>query len=153
MADPVKKVVKGRWGNGDGRIEDRVEYPLVPPGEYEARYRNHTTFKLHGGGEKLRAFFVISDTGEAFCTAVPCFWGVTLTKTGFKAGTRTKFLREFCRLFPDYRPSRNDRIPMSRFKGKAFQIRVVTVDKDRKGNSIPPQLHYSKIAEIQKVLI
>ena len=114
-----------------GKVRDEIEYPFVPPGEYEARFQKHSTFQMYGGAGKLRAFFVISDTGPAFGVAVPIFWNVNLTKRGFTVGTRSVFLREFCRLFPEYRPTRRDRIPMSYFHGKAFRIRVETVDKDR----------------------
>ncbi len=135
-----------------GKVRDEIEYPFVPPDEYEARYKNHGTYRQYGGGEKLRAFFVISDPGPAFGLAVPRFWNVTLTKRGFKVGKRSTFLREFCRLFPNYRPTRSDRIPMDYFRGKAFRIRVETVDKDRNRQPIPEQLRYSKVAEILVVL-
>ena len=137
---------------GIGKVCDKIDYPLVPPGEYEARFKNYETFQMYGGGGKLRAFFTITDPGPAFGVAVPRFWNVTLTKRGFTVGKRTVFLREFCRLFPEYRLMRRERIPMSYFRGKAFMIRVQTVDTDRQRRAIPEQVHYSKVAEILKVL-
>jgi hypothetical protein len=137
---------------GIGKVHDKIEYPLVAPGEYEARYKDHRTFRQYGGGEKLRAFFVIEDQGPAFAVAVPRFWNVSLTKRGFTVGKRSAFLREFCRLFPEYRPTRSDRIPMDYFRGKAFRIRVQTVVKDRNRKPIPEQVQYSKVAEIMGVL-
>ena len=134
-----------------GSVRDRVELPWVPPGEYEARYRNHDTFEVFRS-DKLCVFFTISDLGEGFGLTVPRFWNVTLTRHGFTAGTRSQLLREFCRLFPDWHPQRSDRVPISYFKGKAVRIRVQTVDTDRKQNPIPKQLHYSKVAKILEVL-
>ena len=131
-----------------GKVRDKIDYPLVSPGEYEARFKNYKTFQMYGSGGKLRAFFVISDPGPAFGEAVPKFWNVDLTKRGFTVGTRSAFLRDFCRLFPAYRLTRRDRIPLSDFYGKAFRIRVETVDKDRNRKPIPEQLRYSKVAEI-----
>ena len=139
-------------GGGGGRVVDQREYPLIPPGTYEARYHSHLTFPLYGGAGKLRMFFTISDVGPGFSASIPKFWNVQLTKSGFKVGTRSALLRDLCRLFPDYRPSRKDRIPLAWFKNRSSVIRIVSVTTDRLQGPIPPQLHYSKVQEILEVL-
>lgn len=139
-------------GGDAGHVSDQREYPLIPPGKYEARYHSHQTFPLYGSAGKLRIFFTISDIGPGFGASIPKFWNVQLTKSGFKAGTRSALLRDLCRLFPEYRPTRKDRIPLSWFRNKSSVIRVATVTTDRSQQPIPPQLQYSKVQEILEVL-
>jgi hypothetical protein len=139
----------------DGRVKDAIEYPLIPPGDYDAIYRKHALFTMYGGAQKLRTFFTVSDAGEAFGLSIPWFCNIKITSKKnrtWTAGTRTRLIRTLCRLLPDYHPNKQKRIPMDRLKQKAFRIRVTTVTTDRKGDLLPEQLYYSKVDEILELL-
>jgi len=138
--------------HAEGVVNDRIEIPLVSPGTYTARYKRHETFRAFGSAEKLAVYFTIDEPGEAWGLTFPRFWNVKLTKRGFTVGKRSSFLRDFCRLFPDFRPRRKDRIPVKMFAGRQVLVKVVTVVQSEKRKPIPEALQYSKIAEILEVL-
>ncbi len=141
----------------DGEVKDAIEYPFIPPGEYEATYKTHALFKMYGGAHKLRVFFTVTDDDDrnAFGLSVPWFSNITITSMknhSWTAGKRTKFMETFCSLFHEYNPRRQKRIPMDKFKGKAFRIKVVTVNRNRNKDERPESLHYSKVLELRNVL-
>lgn len=138
----------------DGEVRDEVEYPLVPPGKYNAAYKTHSLFSMYGNAQKLRVQFTITDQDErnAFGITVPWFSNVKIISKknrSWIAGRRSAFLETFCRLFPDYNPNKSKRIPMNRFHGRQFRIEVRTVTTNRQGEDKPEQLHYSKVVEVR----
>lgn len=153
MPAPAKVVVPFRAGT-EGRVDDSIAYPLIEPGEYAAVCHRWSLvkFRQFGGAEKLVAWFTFLDAGECFGVELPRFWRVEICGTGkrrrFKAGTRSTFARDFCRIFPDHRPHQGAPWPMDRVVGQQFLVRVETVTRDAKGKTIPEQIRYSRIAEI-----
>jgi len=137
-----------------GRVKDTIEYPLVPPGDYDAAYWKHSIFSMYGGAEKLRVFFQVIDQGPAFEARIPWFNNVTIISKKnhrWTAGTRTTFMRTFSAL-TGYDPRKHGRvIPISWLKGNVYQIKVVTVTQDRRKRPIPEGLQYSKVVDISNV--
>ena len=132
----------------DGVVKDDVEYPLVKPGDYYAVYRSHGLFRMYGNAQKLRIWFTIIDGTDGFGLDIPLFCNVTITSwrnRSWTAGTRTKLVRMLCRLFPSYHPRKSKRVPVSMLAKRQCRIRIITVTKDRAGNPLPEQLHYSKV--------
>ena len=103
--------------------------------------------------------FQVVEYGDYFGTVLVKYYGVKrLTSKpkkfgGFKAGKCSNFLRDFFSLFINQKISRNDRIPMSCFKGVTFRGRIKTVDKGFNQKAIPIQLQYSVIDELLEVKV
>lgn len=131
--------------------------PRIKPGEYDLSFVRYETARMfRGKAEKLVMYFKIVSMGEYFDAVLPRYYNVEKigpkrrTNGRFKAGTKGDFLREYCTLFPN-RIGRRDRIPMSPFKNCLIRGNVVTV-KEARGRPIPPELQYSKIAQLLEVV-
>jgi hypothetical protein len=129
----------------------------IPDGIYELRYVGYSTSMMMGKSPKIAMRLQVVEYGDHLGAELVKYYGVRrLTSRpkesgGFKAGNFSDFLRDYFRFFPDQRISRNDRIPMSRFKEVIFRGRVKTVDKGFDQKKIPDQLRYSVVQELIEV--
>lgn len=131
--------------------------PLLPPGNYELAFVECQTGVLFGKSAKLILTFSIMTPGEYLGLKLLRYYNVQKIigrqgKDGrFKVGWHSDFMREYCNLFPA--PSRNDRVPMSKFRNTVVLGRVGTVNMGRGQKPIPSVLQYSVIREINELLV
>lgn len=134
-----------------------VEWPdlvLVPDGQYELAYIGHQTTFMFRKVPKLVVSFRIITMGEHFSKEIARFYNVNRIigkekKNGsFSVGPRSDFVYEFLSIFPDYRPKRKDRFPMSWLKDTPVYGETRTVLKDSRQRNLPGQLQYSVIKRL-----
>lgn len=130
------------------------ELVLLPPGKYQAAFDDWETVVLFGGrAQKLVLWFTVLDPGY-MGQRVPRYYNVTgivgkPRKRGrFKVGRKSDFLRDYCELHDA--PTRHDRVSVSKFADKAYEITVRTVTKSSSQRDIHKAMQYSVIEEIRK---
>lgn len=127
---------------------------LLPEGKYEAAFDYWETLTLFGGrAQKLALWFKVLDPGYmgqrlARYYNVTRIVGKPRKRGRFKVGRKSDFLRDYCDLHGA--PTRHDRVSVSKFADKAYEITVRTVTKSSNQRDIPDPLRYSVIAEIRK---
>ena len=130
-----------------GPVFTGEERPCIPEGEYVAfckrvaRYRN-PRFKR----EEFALHFAIWDGEHAGAELVRHFNGAT------SGSHRAQYPREWVIANQGCAPRRGDRMPLKKFKGKLFRVRVATVKTDAYQESLPPAMHYSKVGAILELL-
>lgn len=129
---------------------------LIEPGHYELVFVHHETAYMFGRAPKLICYFRIVAQGPYHGMIVRRYYNVkTLASKprrggSFKIGWHSDFVREYATLFG--LPDRMDRISTERFKSAIVRGKVVTVDHDSKGRSIPHPLRYSVIKELTEIV-
>jgi hypothetical protein len=128
-------------------ICDSDAAPCIREGEYLAfchraqRYRN-PRFKR----EEIALGFRLCE----------CEWQGTNLFRYFSAKTagskRSDYRRECVIANQGLAPSRGDRLPYTKFKGKLFRVRVVTVRTDAYQEKLPCALQYSKVGCILELV-
>ena len=141
--------------NLDFEIEDDL-LPLARPGYHDLVLEGfETALMFQGKAPKLIMYFKIVSMGKDFEKVLPRYYNVSRVigkpqKEGrFIVGKKGDFLREYLTLFR-HPANRLDRLPMSLFSNVIILGEVKTV-KFSRGQPIPEQLQYSKIARLIKV--
>jgi len=144
MTDEDKNHIVGDWD------------PLVPAGKYEAMFLRHETYYF-SRTFKLALHFKITGACEEHGTILKKHYNVKSIngkpgKSGnFNVGKRSYLLADYMRLFPAAIVKRTDRIAMSNFKNKLFEIEVRTVKKDYRQGKLDDLFKYSTIESIKGV--
>ena len=132
------------------------ELPLIPPGTYDAKFDYHETARMFGRAPKLILWFRVMTMGEHFNTKLPRYYNAKAIRSkprrsgGFAIGRKSAFLREYLGLFD--RPGlRLDRLSMSEYRDKLFEVSVRTVKRGSHECDIPRRLQYSVIDEVLRV--
>ena len=137
--------------NEEGEFLLPESRPLVPDGNYHFKLLEHETaimFKNH----KLVLYLRIADIGRYHGIVIPNYYNVDkfLGKPGkkgrFRATTGGNFLIEYFTLVG--KAERLDRLSMRPLYNSLIYARTETVTKNNQGKKLPPQLQYSKIAEM-----
>jgi hypothetical protein len=121
--------------------------PRIPDGQYVAfckrvsKYRN-PRFKR----DEIALHFVICE-GVYSKTKLMRFY---LAETAGRL--RSHYYREWVIANDGKPPARGDRMPLTRFKGKLFAVRVTTVVTDAYQEKLQPALQYSKVAAVLELL-
>lgn len=126
---------------------DHDPAPCVPENEYLAfckgaqQYRN-PRFKR----DEIALELILCD----------CAWAGTKLMRFFSVQTagkkRSNYYREWVIANQGIAPSRGDRMPLKKFTGKLFRVRVSTVCTDAYQEALPPALQYSKVAAILELV-
>ena len=131
--------------------------PLVPEKRYEVTMKAFRTALMFAGvAPKLVMDFVIVTPGEHFGVVLPKYYNVTRIKGRpaengeFRVGSKSDFARDFFSLFP-VSQTNSDSFRMDLFEGATLLAKAETVTRAR-NRPIPPNLQYSKIARLIKVL-
>jgi len=66
----------------------------------------------------------------------------------YPVGRNSVYLREWTIANQDRPPRRHDRLPLSKFFGKVFSVRVETIESAWDGRLHPASLRYSKVGAI-----
>ena len=130
----------------DGKI-----WPLVPDGEYLARYHRHDTQRMFG---TLKVFlhFEILDPGPYNGTRLYRAYRAVDVVHGKKGGRRFKLrprsqlYLDLCRLYGGNH--RRDRISLTALKSLVLRVRVRTVEKDYRQRPLPEALQYSVVGDL-----
>ncbi|MDC0178332.1 hypothetical protein OAI75_00855 [Woeseiaceae bacterium] len=128
---------------------------LVPPGEYQLAFMGQET-KYIFRSQKLYMHFRIVDFGPHFEKKVTRYYGVRIIgkprKSGrFKAGWHSDLMTEYVSLFGRL-PKRTSEIPITPYKKHILLGRVETVTNNRVRRPYPELLHYSRVAELLRVV-
>ena len=119
--------------------------PVVPNGDdYEAMFIKSEKASFAGQPKVYLKFRLLDFLEEEFYMACN-----VATRGNWR--TSSKFYRSWV-LANGKRPIRGDRLSTSVFKGKVFQVRMRRVEKDYRQNPLPPELQYSVIDSLIKVL-
>jgi len=122
--------------------------PVVPDGDrYEAIFIKSEQASFAGQPKVYLKFRLVSPSGfleEEF------YMACNVAARG-RWRTSSKFYRSWV-LANGKRPIRGDRLSISVFKGKVFQVRMRRVEKDYRQNPLPPENQYSVIDSLIKVL-
>ena len=133
------------------------ELPLVKPGMYNLCFIHVQTALMFGRAPKVVLWFKFLEAG-LYETKIPRYYNALRLigkprKNGqFKVGRKSDLLREFCTVFPEYRPKRLDRIPLSMYEKVIVKGRVETVEINYKQQKIPEILQYSVVTELVEVV-
>ena len=136
---------------GDDIEIDGIIWPLIPEGDYVARYTGcDTKYMFHG----LKAFlhFEIVDSGPHFGTKLFRAYNVKpagRTKKGewkFKLVPRSQMFLDLCRVYE--RKQRRDRISLNGLKSMLLRIRVRTVNKDYQQRPLQESIKYSVVSDL-----
>lgn len=130
------------------------EIVLVPEGDYELRFLYHETAKYQDSAKVYLHFAIY--TGEYAGLPLVRYYNVARLKS--PPARNGKFVAKALGDFPlemaliGLQPTRLDRFPLSKLRGKRISGRVLTVQKNRQGDSRPYDVQYSKIAQLLGVL-
>ena len=121
--------------------------PCIPEGEYtafckEAKKYPNPRFKR----DDIRLVFSVCE-GRFAGTQLPRYYSA---ETAHKI--RSHYFREWTTANNGTPPTRGQRMPLKKFRGKLFRIRVTTVKTDAYQEQLPPSLCYSKVAAILELL-
>ena len=124
--------------------------PLVPDGEYVARYIRHETMFIFNSG-KVMLHFELAECEFAGVRLMRPYRAKRLLgrpcKRGrFELGRSSELLRDIVRL--SEARTRPDRASLAFMCGRLWRVRTRTVETDYKQRPIPEPLHYSVIGEI-----
>jgi hypothetical protein len=125
--------------------------PLVPEGEYLLAFSHHETVWQFHSHKLVLHFRVVSGprNGVRLCRyyAVQGVATRSRQKGGqFKAGQKSDFFREYCRVFGA--PARLDRITPATYRNTVVLGEVVTVTKGHDQQPIPEGARYSKVSRL-----
>ncbi len=160
--EPSLKVPRGRGRpkphavSLDDILVEGDQYPLVPDGEYVARFLLHETAVVFRT-PKVFLHFELVDFGRYFKTQLWQAYRVrrligTPGKGGrFALGRRSELFLDLARLYD--KSIRPDRISLSSLKDVLLRVRTRTVTTDYKQRPLPEHLHYSVIDSIMGVEI
>ena len=136
-------------------VED-VDQPLIPAGDYQAKYLRHETALVFGKTSKVYVHFEIVDPGQHNGTKLYRAFRVTALigkprRNGrFKLKRRSDLFLTLCRLFDGkHRP---DQVSLTRLRNLVLKISVRTVTKDYNQRPLPEMLHYSVVDEIKEIV-
>jgi hypothetical protein len=133
----------------DGVVEGS-QFPLVPPGEYIARYVRHETAIAFTVPKLYLHFDLIGPTnaGTSLFLAfrVRRLIGDPQKNGRFAVGHRSELYVQLARLAE--RPMRRDRISLRGLRRCLLRVRVRTVKIDYRQRQLPENLQYSVIAEM-----
>lgn len=128
------------------------KWPLIPPGNYQAKLLHHETIRLFNAPKVVLHFEIIT-FGQHFETRLIAAYNARELigkgrKNGrFKLGRRSNLYLMLCRLdFP--RNRRPDRPSVSSLKNMLLSVKVRTVSKDYCQRRLPECEQYSVIADI-----
>ena len=125
--------------------------PLVPDGNYHFKLRHHETAIMFKN-PKLILHLEIAEFGDYHGIVIPNYYNVAELygppkKRGrFKPTRSGDFLIDYYNLVGSV--ERLDRLPMRPLYNSFIYARTETVTRNNQGKKLPPQLQYSKIAEM-----
>ena len=125
--------------------------PLVPDGNYHFKLRHHETAIMFKN-PKLILHLEIAEFGDYHGIVIPNYYNVSEIygppkKRGrFKPTKGGDFLIDYFNLVGA--GGRLDRLSMKPLYNSFIYARTETVTKNNQGKKLPPQLQYSKIAEM-----
>lgn len=138
--------------DGDIEVEGEVTWPLLPDGEYTAKFlkQDVVSLKMFRGATRLFAHFEILDLGPHRGTHVYGAWPVLATVANGKRRTSVKPKSNLnimlCRVLGHrVRPAR---ISLHSLRGCVLRIRTRTVKKNFHQKILPPFMRYSVVDEI-----
>jgi len=148
----LSKVLTLNTSTNKGARSDIFE-PCIPSGKYRLAFDYFETAKMFNH-DKLVLSFKVIDFGDAFETPLKRFYNVDHLKGkpqkngNFKATKGGDFMIEYLTVFPNYVPSRLDRINMEVFKDKVIIGKVKTVTKNNRQRQLPEPMQYSVIEQL-----
>jgi hypothetical protein len=149
-SDSTTNVVPLPASNADIELDGKI-WPLIPDGEYIARYHRHDTQRMFG---TLKVFlhFEILDPGPYNGTRLYRAYRAVDVVHGKKGGRRFKLrprsqlYLDLCRLYGGNH--RRDRISLTALKSLVLRVRVRTVEKDYRQRPLPEALKYSVVGDL-----
>lgn len=127
--------------------------PQIPDGEYCFKLRRHITGIMFGSPRLVLEFSII-DMGEYHGTVLKKYYNVR--KLIGKAGKKGRFLAkptgdlliELCTLFPQWKITRLDRVPLDGLYNSIIKGKTRTVTNNNQRKKLPGQLKYSVIEKL-----
>ncbi len=118
--------------------------PLIEEGMYEVGFVRETENYPMFNARHVRLVFKILDAGP-HCEKELCMDFRVEPRKGKKSmASSSKFVRA-ATVALGHPPTRNDRVSMNVFRGKAFRAIVRTVKKDAQRRPLPPVSYYSVV--------
>lgn len=129
-------------------VFDDEARPLIPDGIYQAVCVKARMSFMHRFRRSLVILWLDVATGEHAGVRLERFLNV-----GERVGRGSDYFHEWTLANDGEPPSRKDRMAPSKFRGKLFEVEVVTVCKDSRGKARAEPLRYSKVARIIRLLV